>query len=214
MKKSTLSPSIFVNKIADHNKHKAVLLDYFSTKSNKVENISNSDWYDADKMDREWIKYFKDNVINQVQNTMLDDRHAMKMTIHNIWFQQYEQNDDHGWHTHTESHFTNVYFLELPDTNMKTEILGEEDVEAKEGDLITFPAYLFHRSKINTSNKRKTVISFNTSFNRINIDKLNKMQYINIMTKAKKEHYVNNKEFRGYESLQKKCKQSKKRKER
>ena len=46
---------------------------------------------------------------------------------------------------------------------MITEFKDEKGVKAKEGDIITFPAFLFHRSKPNTSKKRKTVISFNSS---------------------------------------------------
>ncbi|MDB4343038.1 2OG-Fe(II) oxygenase family protein [bacterium] len=179
MKKSTLIPSISVNYTVDHNKHKAVLLDYFSKEPKRHttngDNISNTDWKDNGNKDREWIHYFKDNVFNQIQNHLLDDRLATKVTIHNIWFQQYEQNDYHGWHTHTNTQFTNVYYVELPDVSMKTEILGEEDIEIREGDILSFPAYMFHRSKENKSTQRKTVISFNTSFDRLNIDILNKM---------------------------------------
>jgi len=36
-------------------------------------------------------------------------------------------------------------------------------VNAKEGDILTFPAYLKHRSKPIKNEKRKTIISFNTS---------------------------------------------------
>ena len=35
----------------------------------------------------------------------------------------------------------------------------------KEGDLLTFPSIFPHRSTINNTNKRKTIISFNTNFN-------------------------------------------------
>ena len=57
---------------------------------------------------------------------------------------------------------------------MKTELLGEENIDVKEGDILNFPAYIFHQSKVNESKKRKTVVSFNSSFDRINIDKMNK----------------------------------------
>ena len=40
--------------------------------------------------------------------------------ITNAWFQQYEKNSYHEYHNHTQTNFTNVYFLELPDTNFKT----------------------------------------------------------------------------------------------
>ena len=178
MKKSTLSPNIFVNKIADHNKHKSVLLKYFSQGGDKIDdgidNITNTDWYNNGDLNREWIHYFKDNVLNQIQDNLLNERSAVNLTLHNIWFQQYEQDNVHEWHTHGFTQYTNVYYVELPDTSLKTEILDEEDIEVEEGDILSFPAYIFHRSKINKTNKRKTIISFNTSFDRINIDKINK----------------------------------------
>ena len=37
---------------------------------------------------------------------------------------------------------------------MITEFKDEKGVKAKEGDIITFPAFLFHRSKPNISKKR------------------------------------------------------------
>ena len=167
MKKSTLIPNIFVNKIADHNKHKAVLLNYFSQGINKLDdkisNITNTDWSKNNDFNREWIHYFKDNILSQIQSNLLDDRLALNLILHNIWFQQYEQLDEHDWHTHTESQFTNIYYVELPDGE-KTELFDEVDIDIKEGDILSFPAYIFHRSKPNISNQRKTVISFNSSF--------------------------------------------------
>ena len=99
----------------------------------------------------------------QIKSNLLNDRTAIDIIIHNIWFQQYEQHDKHDWHTHTESQFTNIYYVELPDGE-KTELFDEVDIDIKEGDILSFPAYIFHRSKPNISNQRKTVISFNSSF--------------------------------------------------
>ena len=39
-----------------------------------------------------------------------------------MWFQQYNVGGFHDWHVHPRCHFTNVYYLELPDTNLVTEI--------------------------------------------------------------------------------------------
>ena len=54
MKKSTLNPNIFVNNIIDHNKHKEVLLDYFSKQPTKINGISNSDWSKSEDMSRSY----------------------------------------------------------------------------------------------------------------------------------------------------------------
>jgi hypothetical protein len=87
----------------------------------------------------------------------------------NFWFQQYYNSDFHGWHVHMHCHWTNVYFAELPDLNIKTEIMkfGNNELityDVQEGDIISFPSMLYHRSPPNPSNNRKTIISFNTNF--------------------------------------------------
>ena len=84
--------------------------------------------------------------------------------IDNIWFQQYNKLSSHSWHTHEFAHFTNVYFVELPTKSLATEILDIKKLDLNEGDLLTFPAYIYHRSPINLGNKRKTIISFNCNF--------------------------------------------------
>jgi len=48
------------------------------------------------------------------------------------------------------------------------------DIEVEEGDLITFPAYIIHRSNTNSENK-KTIISFNSSFETIDEKKVDKL---------------------------------------
>jgi hypothetical protein len=88
--------------------------------------------------------------------------------ISNGWFQQYTNNDFHDWHLHNEVNYTNVYYLELPDKDEKTQIYNILDntiidIDIKEGDLVTFPSHLIHRSKPLQS-KRKTIISFNSDF--------------------------------------------------
>ena len=174
MKKSTLNPNIFVNKIVDHNKHKTVLLDYFSKQPTKFNKISNSYWLKSEDMDREWVQYFTKNILYQISNNLNDYMYSLKLTVQNLWYQQYNLGDYHNWHNHPKCHYTNVYYVELPNEGMNTEILNVENIDIKEGDILSFPAFMFHRSKTIKSNQRKTIISFNTSFDAINIDKIKK----------------------------------------
>lgn len=78
------------------------------------------------------------------------------------WFQQYTQNTDFGWHSHS-GHWAVVYYLELPEMAEATEFL-HYDIPLKEGQLIFFPAFLVHRSPIIKSNTRKTIIATNVSY--------------------------------------------------
>jgi oxalate decarboxylase/phosphoglucose isomerase-like protein (cupin superfamily) len=174
MKKSTLNPNIFVNKIVDHSKHKTVLLDYFSKQPTKFYKISNSDWLKSEDMDREWVQYFTNNILYQISNNLNDYMNSLELTVQNLWYQQYNFGDYHKWHTHPKCHYTNIYYVELSNKDMITEILNVENIDIKEGDILSFPAFMFHRSKTIKSNQRKTIISFNTSFDVINIDKIKK----------------------------------------
>jgi hypothetical protein len=84
----------------------------------------------------------------------------------NIWFQQYKKSNQHSWHRHKLSIFSNVYYVDLHEESSKTtfRFLGKEfHVEVKEGQILTFPSFLEHCSKPNASDKIKTVISFNSS---------------------------------------------------
>jgi hypothetical protein len=89
--------------------------------------------------------------------------------IHNVWFQQYEQGSSHGYHTHTHCQFTGVYYLELPDIAPRTEMINPFDstptvINVSEGDVIIFPSFIRHRAPVVQSDIRKTIISFNLSF--------------------------------------------------
>ena len=84
--------------------------------------------------------------------------------IHNGWFSQYLKNNNHHWHTHPESNLSAIYYLEMPKKELITEFKDKGEVNIKEGDILFFPSYLLHRSPINNTNKRKTVIAFNCDF--------------------------------------------------
>ena len=70
---------------------------------------------------------------------------------------------------HPDSNYTNVFYLDLPDEEISTELydpISNQIIKpkVKEGDLLTFPANMLHRSPKNLTDKTKTIISFNTSF--------------------------------------------------
>jgi hypothetical protein len=156
--------------LLDHNKHKQNLLNLIDSIPNLSSNIelgeqvSKSDWYLNSSYPRKYWDYFFNILAPWFDHMENKYGHKIsKMQIANYWFQQYLDSDYHGWHTHPNSNFSNVYFLELPETNMTTEFKDHKPISVKEGDIITFPAYLLHRSPINSSGKRKTVIVFNSN---------------------------------------------------
>ena len=104
--------------------------------------------------------------------------HCKQWTINNAWFNQYKTNDKVDWHSHPGSNFANIYFLEMPEKNMKTQFYNLKDkkptdIDVEEGDILTFPAYYPHRSNFLKSDNQKTVIAFNTSFDYYNSAEIN-----------------------------------------
>lgn len=127
-------------------------------------NLSNTDWDLPKDFKREYLDYFIE-IIKPYMNKIAEKLYSKNWIIHNFWFQQYLNSDNHPWHTHEASHFTNVYFVELHDKICGTEIYKHKKLNLKPGYLLTFPAYLYHRSPPINLKKRKTIISFNSSFN-------------------------------------------------
>ena len=82
--------------------------------------------------------------------------------IINYWFQQYQNNDYHGWHVHRSCHYANVFFIECESEDRTR--FKHFDLDCKEGDVISFPAFFPHSSYSSNPNRRKTVIAFNTDF--------------------------------------------------
>jgi hypothetical protein len=164
---------IIVSKFKHHQQLKDSILNSIeeSLGEKLIENthsISKTDWHIDSKIERLYFNLLSESLVEHLKESygMLG---AEGFELHNIWYQQYYQNSSHSWHTHQQAHFTNVYYLELPKNAPKTEILEPifrnktilPDVE--EGDIISFPAFIHHRSPVIKDNLRKTVISFNTS---------------------------------------------------
>ena len=135
----------------------------FSLTEHENNKISHTDFYLSASVKREYLDIFYDN-IKQHMLMLCENFHSKNWRIHSSWFQQYHQGDTHGWHNHGESQFAGVYYLEMPSKSMVTEFLDGSKIKAKEGDILIFPSYKYHRSKKNDSKKRKTVIAFNCSF--------------------------------------------------
>jgi len=145
--------------------HLLLLIEQHNTTVTEYDtHITNSDYFDKDKMNHPYNLLASPLLLEHTRSIFNTD----DVIVNEVWFQQYLTNDTHTWHIHNSCHFTNVYFLELPDPAFKTEIreFGSENLflyEAEEGDIITLPSCLFHRSPVLKSDERKTVIAFNSS---------------------------------------------------
>ena len=126
------------------------------------ESIYNTDWYLPRDYTRKYLDLFYENIGEHMQS-LAEDFNCHRWEITNGWFQQYKKGSEHDWHNHAGHQLANVYYLELPDVSAKTELLNKKTPKISEGDILTFPAYIPHRSAINKTNKLKTVIAFNSN---------------------------------------------------
>jgi hypothetical protein len=170
MKIKQFKTSYIVTKIKEHKKIKKELLSLIKKiPKNTYQSISHTDWTLPIEYKREYLEYFY-KIISPYMMEMTDLLNEKEWKIENGWFQQYYKNDNHVWHRHQKTNFTNVYYLELPKNELVTKIkpeLNSEKIyslEAVEGDVVTFPACIPHTSEKITNNLRKTIISFNSDF--------------------------------------------------
>jgi hypothetical protein len=162
-----------VSKFDSHEAYKEELLkrlEYASYKSPKHEkaevSITKTDWYISTSLDREWLKLIIKDLSSHISASYLELGYG-GFTLNEIWFQQYLENSEHGWHTHS-GNFTNVYYVELPEDAPKTTIVDPYTkkqiiLDVKEGDIVTFPSFVLHKTLPNQSKNRKTIISYNTN---------------------------------------------------
>ena len=128
------------------------------------DNVSRLDWSQSKNNSRPWVQYFLPH-FERNYNEFVNELGYRSFKLKDMWFQQYEQDDTHGWHIHDDN-YTGVYYLEMP-TGPKTQILNDgeiKDLQVQEGDMIIFPSFLVHRAPIISDNNRKTIISFNVNF--------------------------------------------------
>ena len=164
---NNMGDMVLCNRLLTHSEIKPKLLKLIAKisqpKKEKNDIISNTDFSLAKDHKKEYLDLFYKHIPSVMQD-LCKNFHCKRWEIHNAWFQQYCKNDYHGWHNHGNCQFANVYYLELPDRKMTTEFYENDLIKAEEGSILTFPSVLIHRSKLHLSNKRKTIIAFNSSF--------------------------------------------------
>lgn len=166
---------LLITKMPGHRNFKDHLLDLIDQMPNVSidstnctaanDHITKSDWNLPEEFPRAYLDFIKPRII-EVMTESLRPFKFNGIAFTKFWFQQYVNGDLHDWHVHSSCHWTNVYYIELPDKNFKTEIQNWNrtkliDFDIEEGDMIMFPSYLYHRSPRYHSTQRKTIMSFN-----------------------------------------------------
>jgi hypothetical protein len=136
------------------------------------DNIKKLDWSESGNFNRKWVNFIIKPLMNNLTE-MISSMGFETYRLTEIWFQQYIKNSEHGWHTHG-SNYTGVYYVELNKNSPKTEIMNPDDLtkkeklNVKEGDIIIFPSFVIHKAPKLINDYRKTIVSFNINFEKIN----------------------------------------------
>jgi hypothetical protein len=98
---------------------------------------------------------------------------GFELKIRSMWYQQSKKGQAHGVHNHGPKGFSAVWYVEFdPNEHLGTtfhapfpDILTGELLSytppVKEGDLVIFPSHMLHEQLENSSNKRRSIVSFN-----------------------------------------------------
>jgi hypothetical protein len=178
---NTVELPILVTKFLKHRELKEKLLSAIDKSPGSTifldrDNITKTDWDIPATVHRPYLDVFTEPVVDHLKEAYLP-LNSSGFQIHNFWYQQYTENSTHDWHTHQAAQYTNIYYLELPDNAPRTQILNPLNfnevitIEVQEGDIVTLPALVFHRSPPVNFKIQKTIISFNTSLLKLAVNK-------------------------------------------
>jgi len=138
-----------------------------STLVNKPDEVINTDWY----ADKNIIKYYLAILLEPFSHHMqgvFDRLKHKEITYIDFWFTEYKKNYKYYKHQHLKTSWVSIYYLQLPKNTPITNFhnIFNDDVfipKIKEGDIFTFPGFIWHWSPVNISNKNKIVISCNVA---------------------------------------------------
>jgi hypothetical protein len=162
----------FIGKCSEHNKIKEALLQLIEQSGGENSRSDAADISLTDYFLKANNSEFEQKYVSLIQPYFIEHLTACNVIKSNeeqkyfYWFNQYTRLKYHGWHDHQGVKWASVYYLELHEDNPTTEFrnfVTQEiiKVDVKEGDIITFPGFIDHRSSPNLSNKRKTIIACN-----------------------------------------------------
>ncbi len=171
----------FIHKVQNHLSIKDKLLDYIKNQPNrnysgKEDNLFK---FDYDIIQKQYGNILFDN-IKEYFEELKELFICNKISIDNYWYQQYIKNNFHSWHTHAGCNLSAVYYVELPKDKYQTEFFDTikksyiDIGKIEEGDILTFPSYIAHRSKKIEDDTRKTILSFNLSIEQTKEENINK----------------------------------------
>jgi len=160
----------YIYKIPNFKTHKSKILKLIEdtgTFSYNVDRqrIFNTDWHLPQTFYRPYWEYVS-KLLEPYFQELGEQWPGFDIKMQNYWYQQYQNADYHDWHMHPYCNYSSVFYIDLPSKKLNTEFKRDAyifSISVEEGDILTFPSFLFHRSPLNTTVKTKTVLAFNIS---------------------------------------------------
>ena len=171
--------SVFAREKIDDPEHEMTWTDYF------LQGSDNSDAYEMDHLGinlQTPVKYISSSaqyepvflsMISPYLKQFLKRADYKFTEVSRVWTQRYSKGDYHAPHDHGPEGFACVFYAQLdPEVHLPTEFIqpwiphtGNRDMESPdnvvEGDLVIFPSNLMHMAPPHSSDKYRTIISFN-----------------------------------------------------
>jgi hypothetical protein len=169
MKQYEIPAHIFVSKVPNHQELKPKILEAIEREPSQSvrvssQKISKTDFFK--EPEPEIKRSYYDIIKSPIENHLKEVCDKLQMQLRQasyFWFQQYEYGDFHNYHTH-DTGYSCVYYVQLESESPKTTFIymgNEFEFNVNEGDILTFPSYLMHRSKPNFSKFTKTIVACN-----------------------------------------------------
>lgn len=125
----------------------------------------------------DWSSPYEDKIyaeivrekIDPFLQAMAEHLYCKVYTVHEFWYQRYKVTDYHKWHNHVGCMYSNVLYVDLPDSKYSTKIFNRYNnkviqvPDLKEGMILSFPANYAHMSPT-IEEGEKSILSFNVSY--------------------------------------------------
>tara|TARA_B100001094_G_scaffold199624_1_gene193697 strand:- start:40 stop:582 length:543 start_codon:yes stop_codon:yes gene_type:complete len=149
-------------------------IDLYDQIGECTDKITKTDFFDPNRRSQYMDIFFNSEGAELLRQDICQKYGVTNFYTSGCWFQQYHNNDSHGWHLHGKNTVSMSYLLELDDSKHSTEFVDIEkkktfQLNVSEGDVIIFPSHIIHRSPIITSDGRKTTIAINLDLGEPNI---------------------------------------------
>ena len=160
-----MSPKYFLWTVTDFVKiHKKSLIEKIKEDDRGVKrgNISCTDFQNRNQAGlAPYQVYMRNHILHEFLQHFNKYFQTKNCILHDIWYLIQKKGDFSKRENYPGTQFTNVFYVQLPEK--KTTKTDLYDIVAKEGDIVTFPAYNPHISPENKSDEEKIIILFNTS---------------------------------------------------